>query len=149
MKIKFSIINSIILLIIILIIVFPLNVVTNAATTNATSDKITKYYISSDGDNNNDGSYFSPLKDLYGFKQKLINDINNNTVKENVNVIIKDGSYYFDNNLSFSKSNLKGKKININFTGSKDVTFTGGINLDNTNYTTQSYNNRNYIVYDL
>ena len=149
MKIKFFIINSIISFIIISTIVFPLNVVTNAATINTTSDNITKYYISSDGDNNNDGSYFSPLKDLYGFKQKLINDINNNTVKENVNVIIRDGSYYFDNNLSFSKNNLKGKKININFTGSKDVTFTGGINLDNTYYSTQSYNNRNYIVYDL
>lgn len=149
MKIKFFTINSIISLIIISIIIFPLNVVTNAATINTSSNKTTKYYISSDGDNNNDGSYFSPLKDLYGFKQKLINDINNNNVKENVNVIIRDGSYYFDKNLSFSKNNLKGEKININFTGLKNVTFTGGIDLDNTNYTTQSYNNRNYIVYDL
>lgn len=149
MKVKFFIINSIISLIIISIIIFPLNVVTNAATINTSSDKTTKYYISSEGDNNNDGSYFSPLKDLYGFKQKLINDINNNTVNENVNVIIRDGSYYFDKNLNFSKNNLKGKKINITFSGSKNVTFTGGINLDNTKYSIQSYDNRNYIVYDL
>lgn len=126
---------------------------TAMATTNndiSDSEDTTFYYIDTNGDNNNDGSFTAPLKDLYGLKNLLYSDFTGNRLtNNNIEVIINEGIYYLDKSFSLDYSDFNLSEYNLSFVGNGNVTFTGSVLLDSKNFTPISINGVNLYKYDL
>ena len=123
-----------------------------AATDNdiSESENTTFYYIDTNGNNNNDGSFTAPLKDLYGLKDKLISDIKNNSISTpNIEIVINEGDYFMDHSFKLTNKDLLYKSFNISFVGIGKVNITGGVTLDNSKFSKISKNDKEYYVYDL
>lgn len=110
------------------------------------------YYISTRGNNSNAGTKNEPLKDIYGFKSKLLQDVKTSTLSS-VDVVFEKGTYYFTSSFTLSKSELKNQNIDINFIGAKDsfnhntVIFSGGTQLNVNDFKYDK--TKKYYVYDL
>lgn len=124
-----------------------------AATDNNISDNenTTFYYIDTNGDNNNDGSFTAPLKDLYGLKDKLVFYINNGLITTtDITVILNEGSYVnLDTSIDFSSISQNNKEYNITFIGNGNVNISGGKKLDNSNFIKENINGLEVYSYDL
>lgn len=102
------------------------------------------FYVSNNGDDNNDGSLENPFKTLDKVKNVIKNTLGDSENITTFHVYIMEGTYYFDHTLLLDEFNSHNKII---FKSYKNdiVYFTGGRNLDLENF----HSLNNVLIYDL
>ena len=102
------------------------------------------FYVSNNGDDNNDGSLENPFKTLDKVKNVIKNTLGDSENITTFHVYIMEGTYYFNHTLLLDGFNSHNKII---FKSYKDdnVYFTGGRNLDLENF----HSLNNVLIYDL
>lgn len=94
------------------------------------------FYVSTSGNDNNNGSKTHPFKTLDGAREAIRKSKRNGSIRKNITVFIRGGNYFINKSFSLEKTDSGSNHFFITFKSyeAEKVYFIGGYNLPSTGF---------------